>query len=413
MLPALIVGVILIGGCVSVPTRVETQHWTCRAEVYELSTQDGMLYARTSGGIVCLRNGEVRAVREMPARAPEPVVSGSGDGAFLAATARYSGKRVATFWGGEKVFEVLENSLEPLFERPPAEGDYSMLALGSVLFAGTNRGLFVWSGGDWTRVDLGGELPFSRVHGVGKIGREYVVGGISGAALGEPGNWNTISREPVRQVLQVDKDVWIVYGSGALDKLSSDGRLHSDVLHGAAKRPWTSSATASKNGLLLGGLGGWVFKGATFIEKYPQELSGQVVTAIVSNGKQLFVGTQEKGLAQVDGNRIRWINPGTGLADTWVTALCSARGRLYAATATAGLYEIRQGRALKVGTPSEKIRQTMLFNNQIVIGALDGAWKLSGKKWEKLATNSQETTFLSEIDGSMWVGTPTGTYIID
>src|SRR6188474_3716169 len=127
MLPALIIGVILLAGCVSAPREAETQHWSCREEVYELSSRDGALYARTSGGIVCLRNGKVLVVNEMPARSPEPPVDGLGDGAFLGATAEYAGKRVATFWGGTKVFEVREKSLEPLFERPPAEGEYSML----------------------------------------------------------------------------------------------------------------------------------------------------------------------------------------------------------------------------------------------------------------------------------------------
>src|SRR5688572_14913622 len=378
MLLALTVGAILISGCASAPTKPETQHWSCRDEVYELSAQDGMLFARTSGGIVCLRNGKVLTVREMPEAAPEPAVTGSGDGAFLAATAQYSGKRIATFWGGKKVFEFRDNSLKPLFERPPAEGEYSMLALGSLLFAGTNRGLFVWSG-VWTRVDLGGDLPFSRVHGVGRIGREYVLGGINGVAIGQPAYWKTVSREPVRQVLQVGKDVWIIYGSGAVDKLSSDGRLHSDVLLGAAKRPWTSSATIANNGLLFGGLGGWVSKGASFVEKYPTELSGQVVTAITSYSNRLFVGTQEKGLAKIDGDKVRWINPGTGLADTWVTALLANSGRLYVGTATAGLFEIRGGRAVKVVTPSEKLRHLTVFNGQVVIGATDGAWKLSDK----------------------------------
>ena len=411
MLPALILGAILVGGCVSAPTEPGTQHWTCRAEVYELSTQDGMLFARTSGGILRLRNGEVGLVREMPARAPEPTVNGSGDGAFLAATAQYSGKRIATFWGGNKVFEVRENGLQPLFERPPAEGDYSMIALGSVLFAGTNRGLFVWSG-TWTRVDLGGELPFARVHGVGKIGSEYVLGGIDGVAIGKPGDWKYLSREPVRQVLQVRSDVWVVYGSGAVDKLAADGRLHSDVLFGAARRPWTSVVSHSNSGLMLGGMGGWIVKGPAFTEQYPAELKGQVVTAVAQHDGQLYIGTQTMGIARVAPGGLRWLNPGNGLEDTWVTALLSHHGKLYAATATAGLYEVGLGRATKVATPSEKLRHLTVLENELIVGALDGAWRRGNGKWDKLETDSEETTFLSVLDKALWVGTPAGVYII-
>jgi ligand-binding sensor domain-containing protein len=411
MFVALIVCAILLTGCVSAPTERETQHWSCQAEVYELAWQEPNLYIRTSGGIFALRNGRVAPADRMPASHPPESVTGAGDGAFLSATAVHDGKIIASYWGGKSVFAYEDGALRPLFERPPAEGDYAMASGDGKLFAGTNRGLFRRSREEWEKIDLGGELPFPRVHGISKLGREFVIGGTEGAAIGKPSDWKFISHEAVRQIEKIGSDVWILYGSGAVDKLDSDGRLHSDGLSGTAKRPWTSVLGESPKGLFLGGHGGWAFKGKTFIENYPAELAGEVVTAISERSERLYVGTQSKGLAEIKNGKINWINPAKGLGDTWVTALVSHGGRLYASTATAGLYEIRNGNANKISAPSTKIRHLEIYKGSLAIGSLDGAWKLTDGAWTKLQSQSLETTCMAVIDEKLWIGTPSGIFI--
>ena len=411
MLPAVVIGLLLIGGCASAPQKQEARRWSCNTEVYELAQKDGSLFARTSGGILTIQNNAIKEALEMPRTDSQTPVDLPGDGAFVSATVVYRGHLIASYWGGKSVFAVDGPTLSPLFDRPPAEGDYALLDVDGVLYAGTNNGLYKRGDNGWNRIDLGGELPFPRVHGIAKNGKQYVIGGIDGVAVGSPGNWKFLSHEPVRQVLQVGNDVWILYGSGAVDKLAADGRLFSDVLYGAAKRPWSSAMATDGDSLLIGGHGGWMRKGAQFSETYPPELSGEVVTAIMSHGPELFVGTQSKGLARLTNGKVQWINPGTGLSDTWVTGLCVLQGTVLAATASAGLFEIRSGRALAVDTPSQNLRNMSVHKGSLVIGGLDGAWLRSGSTWKKLETDSQETTFIATTDDKLWVGTPMGVYI--
>ena len=411
MLIALIIGAVLLAGCVSAPVDAETQHWTCRSEVYELVWQNSALFARTSGGIFKIENGRVIQVENLPAVPRRHEVPVSGDGAFLSATVMHQGKTLASYWGGKSIFAYEGGELTRMFDRPPAEGDYSMASGNEALYIGTNRGLYRREADVWRVVDLGGELPFARIHGIAKIGNEFIIGGPDGLAIGTPRKWNFVSREAVRQIAKVGSDAWILYGSGALDKLASDGKLHSDVLYGAAKRPWTSAVGVSADGLLLGGQGGWSIKGGAFVETYPPEMAGEVVTAIANHHGILYAGTQGKGLAAISKGKITWINPGNGLADTWITALVSFRDKFYAATATAGLYEIAVTKTRKIPTPSNKLRHLAVFNGSLVIGAIDGAWKQVGAGWTKMNTKALETTCLSVIDKKLWIGTPSGIFI--
>jgi hypothetical protein len=413
MRSALILGAVPLLCCVPASQDSGIQHWRSHSEVYELAVENNVLFAKTSGGILTLADGKWHSTGTMPEVPPKLDVVAKGDGAFLSATTNYQQRLIASFWGGKDIFEIDGENATALFPRPPTEGDYALASVAGLLYAGTNRGLYVRAGSDWERVDLGGELPFARVHGIARTGERYVIGGIEGVSIGVPGDWMSISMQPVRTLFQSGKDVWIVYGSGAVDKLDAAGTLHSDVLFGAAKRAWTSSIASSPDGgVFLGGLGGWVQKGKTFGEAYPEGLKGEVTTAMLENGGRLFVGTQSKGLLRVTNGSERWFNPGTGLADTWVTAVCLEKDAPMVATATAGLFRIRGNRAEAVPSPSLKLRHLATYRGRLVVGALDGAWIRSGKVWEKLGTDSLETTCLTVIGNDLWVGTPRGLFRI-
>jgi hypothetical protein len=413
MRTALILGAVPLLCCVPASQDSGIQHWRSHSEVYELAIQDNSLFAKTSGGILKLENGNWRDSQSMPEGPPQFDVAAKGDGAFVSATAKHEHKLIASFWGGKHILEINGENATALFPRPPTEGDYALASVAGLLYAGTNRGLYVRAGSDWKRVDLGGELPFARVHGIARSGDRHVIGGIEGVSVGVPGDWKSISSEPVRTVYQSGNDVWIVYGSGAVDKLAADGALHSDVLYGAAKRAWTSSiGSSSDGGVVLGGLGGWVRKGKTFAETYPAGLQGEVTTAILERGDRLLVGTQSKGLVRIANGSELWFNPGTGLSDTWVTAICFDGKDPMVVTATAGLFKIRGNRAEAVACPSQKLRHLAVYKGSLVVGALDGAWIKKGNSWEKLATDSLETTCLTVIGSELWVGTPRGLFRI-
>ena len=120
------------------------------------------------------------------------------------------------------------------------------------------------------------DTPYPRVHGYASVNGVGYVGGLRGMARGTPGKWQILSRSAVRQVEQVGDSIWVLYGSGAVDKIEPRlDRLTYDVLAGAAKRPWTSCLSSRGDTVYFGGLGGWAEKTPKrLVEHYPKEMDG-------------------------------------------------------------------------------------------------------------------------------------------
>jgi hypothetical protein len=340
-------------------------------------------------------------------------------GAFLSATT--SRDIVRSFWGDTHLWRFGDpQKPERWIERPPSEGDYALLEADKLLFAGTPDGVFAFDGQAWRKESLPGELPLVRPHGIAAVGSRWVVGGLQGLWMGAPGRWEEVGRVPVRQILGDGPAVWVLYGNGALDKLEPGlDRRYPDVLHGAAKRPWGSclgwAAGPRKGGrtLLIGGDGGWVEKqGATFVERHPKELKGQVVTAIAGKGSFRYVGTQKGGLFRFVGEKVSVFNPGNGLKDPWVTALSLSGTRPWKeplvtiGTSGAGLFTLGAGRISSLSSPSLRSRHLALWGERLVVGAMDGAWERVNSAWRPLAVQGEEVTALGET----FVATAAGVY---
>jgi hypothetical protein len=297
--------------------------------------------------------------------------------------------------------------------RPPSEGDYALLESGKLLYAGTPDGVFAFDGHQWRAEALPGSLPLARPHGLAKVGPQWVIGGLQGLWMGAPGRWEEVDRVPVRQILGDGTVVWVLYGNGALDKLEPAlDRRHPDVLHGAAKRPWGSCLGWAGRTLLVGGDGGWIEKqGDRFVERYPAELRGQVVTAIVGMGDRRYVGTQKGGLFRFVGDRVSVFNPGNGLKDPWVTALSLTPDRLLIATSGAGLFSLRSEAIQPLASPSVRPRSLAHAGDRLIVGAMDGAWVRRGSTgWQPFAVEGEEVTALTETDGKTIVVTAAGVH---
>ena len=249
-----------------------------------------------------------------------------------------------------------------LFPQPPPAHVYSPLRVGRQLLAGTSLGIYRGQDGKWAREPIPSSLPLSRPNGIAEIGGAYVVGGLGGLFIGAPGRWRSVCTDSIRQVVRVGTDVWVVHGNGALDKLEpATGRLFPDVLSGGAKRPWTSCVGEADGRLLFGGLGGWSEKSSQLSERYPHELDGDVTLCLTGVGGTRWIGTQRTGLVRFDSKGIRIWNPGNGLHDTWVTALCIAHSALKVGTAHAGLFRVVGQNMTAVPCPSKRITQLSLW----------------------------------------------------
>jgi hypothetical protein len=161
---------------------------------------------------------------------------------------------------------------------------------------------------------------------------------------------------------------------------------------------------------MFGGLGGWVERGNTQAEQYPPELSGDVVTAIACRSGIRWVGTQASGVLKFDEKGVKRFNPGTGLPDPWVTALCHTPQGLVVGTAHHGIFRITGDTILALNGPSQRVSALAMWRGRLVVGGMDGAWIQHGRLWMPLPTQGEETTSIAQVGDRMAITTAAGMY---
>jgi len=288
----------------------------------------------------------------------------------------------------------------PLREMPkPAATVYSLILDQQGVLAGTSAGLMRWNASAWIPVGPPSALPLPRPNGLAEIGKDYLIGGLGGLYLGRPGAWKQVSTQPVRQILGESDEAWVVYGSGAVDKVvPSQDQLFPDVWYGAARRPWVSCVAEIGKTLVFGGQGGWIEHGKEVTETYPKELDGDVVLAIEGREAVRWVGTQRSGLWRFGSGQTKRWNPGNGLTDPWVTSLCRVPPKgLMVGTMTGGLFLLDGDTIRPVECPTKRITSLAIWKGHLVVGAMDGAWLKEVASWRKLETDGEETTALTVL----------------
>jgi hypothetical protein len=390
--------------------------WRCYRQVYDLALYRGEVVAATSGGaVVRRRNGvwEPLAGSPSPLRRVRPegdslLVTGRTDEIYAlrngrweltdgragpssaglpTPSAEFEGKVLSSLWGSK--FLVGDDGKE-VVPRNPEPGDFDLLATDGVLYAATENGVYRYRSGIWALEELPSDIPTVRPHGYA----EGVIGGIDGLFLRNGNGWQQISRDSVRQVLPLGKDVWVLYGSGAVDKLQPKlGRMAPDVLHGSVRRPWASCLAVVDKTVLMGGQGGWVEQTPSGkSEHYIEELREDVVTAAAGRGPVRWIGTQVNGLLRFGEGPVKRWNPGLGLKDVWITALLLTPEGLWVATAGQGLFLLKGETIEPVPSPTQRPRHLALWNGHVVVGGMDGAWIRQSKQWRPLETMGEETT---------------------
>ena len=251
------------------------------------------------------------------------------------------------------------------------------------------------------------ELPFERITGISIKDSKWVVASMRGLSIGAPGStWENVNKRAVRRMVSDPLFTWVLYGDGGVDKLDvASDRLYYDVFQGAVKRPWVSSISVEKGGLVFGGLGGWFVKNGNMPirQSYPDVLKGKQVLCVEAVGSEKLVGTQD-GLFVVDAKATKRLGFGAGLGDTWITSIVTLDGSVLVGTYTGGLYSYRGSKLTKVDTPSQKVVSLSVWKGNLVLGGLDGSWLRTGSKWQNLTQG--ETTFLQPLSKSFFVGTP-------
>lgn len=387
--------------------------WRNYEEVFDLAVVRGVPVAATNGGLMEYRDRVWRPI-ESPAglrsiEAVDPFVVRTAAGNLLTAGAQ--GWTPLASWAGEaRPHDVvllagafLSDSVHP----------YSALSEGGVDLLGTNGGLFRVKQGKWERESLPTAMPVTRPNGIAKVGQDYVIGGIGGLYLGRPGAWRQIAQDSVRQILEDGSDVWVVHGSGELDRLDpQDDLIYPDVLTGNSRRPWTSCVGRCGSLLLFGSGGGWMEHADPARECFPTELQGDVVLAIAGRDKIRWIGTQKSGVLRYGAGPVKRWNPGNGLDDTWVTSLCQTRDGLIVGTMHSGIFRIVGDWISRLSSPTHRVTCVTKWQGALVVGGMDGAWMQRDGGWTPLPTHGEETTSISAIERRLCVTTNCGVYFL-
>lgn len=332
------------------------------------------------------------------------------DGIFRPSALQVAASRKVEFRGTRVVLDEFSSRLGglPDAETLPALGQ-ALASDGKNLIAGTIGGLYELRGRTWTRIQLPSQLPGDRPQALEFSSGKYIVGGIDGLYTGTPGHWTRVRDVAVKSLINWQGAIWALMSDGSVSKLDlKRNALATDVLYGSFKRPWTASISVQPTVLLFGGHGGWgeKFSSGKIAETYLPQLDGDIVTAVVASGDVRWVATQKSGLLRVRKGKVEHVwNPGTGLSDTWVTALVKTSRGLIVGTASSGLFLVKNDQIASLPSPTKSIRTMAFYGGGLIVGGLEGAWRQTSAGWAPLPTDSEETTFIRG-GTSLAIGTP-------
>src|SRR5205823_1057686 len=144
-------------------------------------------------------------------------------------------------------------------------------------------------------------------------------------AVRTPIGWHSesvpvLSSVAPRQMAEFHGALYLRHGNGKVDRF--DGRTWTrDVCAGLPRKRATMIASDPSR-LYIAQWGGWSeYDGRAWTHylKLP-ELQGRTISALYTDGDILWIGTQNRGVAQFDHRtgRLRWHDERQGLPDDWV-----------------------------------------------------------------------------------------------
>lgn len=251
-------------------------------------------------------------------------------------------------WDG-KAWKAAELGLPP-----PAREITALAAQGDTLWIGTRRaGVWRRDGAGWTQ-HLQPDEPFDHnVQALALADGAVLVSTLEdGLATLAPGGWRhetaaVLSSDAPRQSVAFDGALYLRHGGGRVDRRDGSGVWTRGVFS-ALPRKQVSALAADDKRLYAAQWGGWSeWDGRQWTHRLSlPELQGLPITALLPDGPTLWVGTQGRGLAEIEratgrGRRsprfVRWHDERHGLPDDWITVLARVNDTLYAGTFVGGL----------------------------------------------------------------------------
>lgn len=230
-----------------------------------------------------------------------------------------------------------------------------------------------------------------------------------------------ISSDVPRQMVEFGGALYVRHGSGKVDRF--DGKVWQRDVFANLPRKQVSALSADANKLYAAQWGGWSeYDGKTWEHHLIiPEIQGYPITAILADEGRLWVGTQGRGLAEIEraSDKVKWHDERNGLPDDWVKWVVICGKRVYAGTFVGGLAYLdgtlwKTVPEIAYGEVTDMISQP---NNALLAATRKGVWSISGDgnatliAQPPMPVNLDAQALCADADG-VWIGTRTGIWMV-
>lgn len=297
----------------------------------------------------------------------------------------------------------------------------AMAAAGDSLWIGTRReGLWEHDGHAW-RQHLQPNEPWD--HNCQALawygGSLYASTLDEGLVVKGPDGWRhartpEISNDTPRQMVEFAGSLYLRQSVGVVDRF--DGKSWTKNVFASLPRKQCSALAADGERLYVGQWGGWSeFDGKAWTHRLDlPELQGCQVTALLPDGDTLWIGTQGRGIAQVDraSGRITWHDERTRLPDDTIKCIVRRGDTLWAGTFSRGVAWIADGAerwAIAKALASSQVTEIVPgITGGCLVGARTGLWQVTADGRAECLVKRLEVQALLLVGEDLWVGTRTG-----
>jgi ligand-binding sensor domain-containing protein len=381
-------------------------------------TWQGAMWTATVTGLRCRKDGTESLV-------PLPASPGTHISALLP-----RGGRLWAALFGDGLWAFDGNTWEAVDLDLPAEAREitAMAGTDQLLWLGTRRaGIWEYDGRNWSQHLQPDEPADHNGQALALFDGQLFVSTLEdGLAVRTETGWRhamdaALSSNAPRQMVSFRGTLYLRHGNGKVDALDR-GRWRRDVFASLPRKQATALA-ADAHRLYVAQWGGWSeFDGAAWTHHLSRpDLQGLPITALHPDDETLWVGTQSRGIAEIDRStgRLRWHDDRHGLPDDWVTVMARAGKSLFAGTFVGGLARWDGARwTEEPGLKGENV--TVLAPDGaggLFVGTRTGVWHRSadGSMTPMHSTRpflDREVQALCPAEGGLWVGTRTGLYFL-
>ncbi len=275
----------------------------------------------------------------------------------------------------------------------------------------SDNGLWELHGDAWAPVDLN-EPSGNSIQAVTLFGGAVYVSTLqSGLDVYRSGRWSRVqglSSGSPREMVVFQGALWVRNAEGTVDRLQ-DGKWSADCLKGILPRKEARYLATDGERLYVAEWAGWsVFDGKTWTHDLQRpEFAGVATTCLLPDGGTLWVGTQGKSLAHVQGGKVTWVDERAGLNDDWVTCLAKDGEGVLVGTFVGGLYRVTGDKAVFVeGSDAQDV--TCLAPG--LVGTRQWVKVLDGPGLHSFDPQLSEVQALARDGNDVWVGTRTGLF---